>query len=113
MKLDHFRVNYKGCIRSTTSRSGVIFPLCSALLRPLRRAVPSGGSQYRRDTDTLEPVLPRVTTVVEEFEKLSHEERLRETGMFCLDKRRLRGITPMHVNTQWDGLKKMEPAGFQ
>lgn len=63
MKLKHFRVNHKGCIKRITSRSGQgwSFPPCSALLRPLRRAVPSAGLPSPGGTQTLEQVLPRVT----------------------------------------------------
>jgi len=44
---------------------------------------------------------------------LEHEERLRELGLFGLEKRRLRGDLLMSINTCREGAKKMEPGSPQ
>ena len=70
----------------------VIVKLYKSLVRPrLEYCIQAWSPYLRKDIDMIERVQRRATRLIEGFSDMSYEDRLEQTGLISLEKRRVRG----------------------
>lgn len=64
-------------------------------------------SHYEKDMDLAEQFQCKTSRMIKEVEHLLCNKRLRDLELFSLEI--IRGVSLLYLNTQWEGMKKMEP----
>ena len=78
----------------------VIIPHCSVLVRlHLDYCIQLWCPQFKTDTDRLERVQRRATRMKKASANLLCEKRLKESGLFTLEKRRYKGSSSLYSRT--------------
>ena len=85
---------------SVTRRSReVLLSLCSEPVRNIWSAGSSPELPSMRDMGMVKQVQQRAMKTIKGLEHPLHKEKLREMGTFSMEKRRLRGILSIFINT--------------